>query len=67
MFERKKVGIPAGMPFYYRINRGRKTHCLGDTAYNTLIGASLYGKDWHDTSATFTDYQKDLPNYLKYE
>ena len=65
MFERKKVGIPAGMPFYYRINRGRKTHCLGDTAYNTLIGDTLYNKDWHDTNNTFANYQTALPNYLK--
>ena len=65
MHPRENVGIPAGMPFYYRINRGRKTHCLGDTAYNTLIGNTLYNKDWHDTNNTFANYQTALPNYLK--
>ena len=69
---RGNVGIPAGMPFYYRINRGRKTHCIGDAAYNAIIGDEgkvLYKKNWNSKGAgfTFSDYHNALPNYLKYE
>ena len=67
IFSRADVGIPACMPFYYKINRGRKTHCLGKTAYETLAGTTLYNKDWATASNTFSDYHTALPNYLKYE
>ena len=65
IWPRESAGIPAGMPFYYRINRGRKTHYIGDTAYNALAGTTLYNKDWR--LGIFTDYHDALPNYLKYE
>lgn len=65
MSPRVNAGIPAAMPFYYRINRGRKTHCIGDAAYNALSGDTLYNKDWF--SGSFSDYHAALPNYLKYE
>ena len=69
MRPRADVGIPAAMPFYYRINRGRKTHCIGKSTYNALIGDTLYGKNWHNTGSgyNFSDYHSALPNYLKYE
>ncbi|MGX8716436.1 MAG: hypothetical protein ACSW8C_00415 [bacterium] len=64
---RTNAGIPAGMPFYYRINRGRKTHYIGKKAYEVLSGENLYNKDWFSTSFSFSDYHAALPNYLKYE
>ena len=65
MHTRANAGIPAAMPFYYRISRGRKTHCIGEAAYNAISGTTLYNKDWF--SGTFSDYHAALPNYLKYE
>ena len=62
---RTNAGIPAGMPFYYRINRGRKTHYIGKKAYEVLSGENLYNKDW--ASCSFSNYHVALPNYLKYE
>ena len=67
MHPRQDVGIPAAMPFYYRINRGRKTHCIGESAYDALTGNTLYKKDWALEANTFSDYHDALPNYLKYE
>lgn len=67
MHPRANTKIPAGMPFYYRINRGRKTHCIGNDAYTALAGETLYGKDWTSEKATFSSYHEALPNYLKYE
>ena len=67
MFPRADVGIPAAMPFYYRINRGRKTQCIGERAYVALKGNTLYNKDWSLEANTFSDYHTALPNYLKYE
>ena len=64
---RANVGIPNAMPFYYRINRGRKTHYIGKKAYEVLSGENLYNKDWFSTSFSFSDYHAALPNYLKYE
>ena len=65
MHKREDAGISMGMPFYYRINRGRKTHYLGKGAYDLLSGNKLYGKDWSPNR--FSDYHKTLPNYLQYE
>ena len=56
-----------GMPFYHRINRGRKTQAIGETTYNILAGSTLYTKDWDSTNYTFSNYHSALPNYLKYE
>ena len=69
MHPRVNAGIPVAMPVYYRINRGRKTHCLGDAAYTTLMGDTLYNKDWTTSGAnfTFSKYHDTLPNYLRYE
>ena len=69
MHPREDAGIPMGMPFYYRINRGRKTHYLGNKAYDLLSGDELYGKDWSagTNNTTFSIYHEALPNYLQYE
>ena len=73
IYARNNAGIPAAMPFYYRINRGRKTHCIGDSAYSALNGTTLYTYDliethgWYSDTKGFTDYHDALPNYLKYE
>ena len=66
MCPRKDVGIPAAMPFYYRINRGRKMHYIGKTMYESLK-SEVYEKDWASASKTFNEYWNALPNYLKYE
>lgn len=63
---KRTFGIPAAMPFYYRINRGRKTHCIGSIIYEGLI-SELYNKNWAEEANTFSDYHSALPNYLKYE
>lgn len=74
-----RSSIPAGMPFYHRINRGRKTHSIGDVAYGVLSGETLYKKDWvlqgekvtieeiEANALSLPDYHEALPNYLKYE
>ncbi|MDR2769016.1 MAG: hypothetical protein LBB19_00435 [Puniceicoccales bacterium] len=53
----------ACMPFYHRINRGRKTQTIGDATYNVL--KNIYNKDTTSTSYIMTNYTTDLPNYLK--
>jgi hypothetical protein len=73
----KSSSIPAGMPFYHRINRGRKTHSIGDVAYGVLSGETLYKKNWvvqgagteeiEANALSLPDYHEALPNYLKYE
>lgn len=63
----KTMRTAPGMPFYHRINRGRKTQAIGETTYNVLAGSTLYTKDWDSTSYTFSTYHSALPNYLKYE
>lgn len=62
----KTMRTAPGMPFYHRINRGRKTQAIGETTYGVLVGATLYGKDW-DSNDSFANYHKALPNYLKYK
>ncbi|MDR2396655.1 MAG: hypothetical protein LBD69_02290 [Puniceicoccales bacterium] len=51
------------MPFYHRINRGRKTQTIGDATYNVL--KNIYNAETTDTSYTMTTYTNALPNYLK--
>lgn len=63
----KTMRTAPGMPFYHRINRGRKTQAIGETTYDILAGSTLYTKDWDSTSYTFSTYHSALPNYLKYE
>ena len=63
----KTMRTAPGMPFYHRINRGRKTQAIGETTYDILAGTTLYNKDWDSTSYTFSTYHSALPNYLKYE
>ncbi|MDR0393027.1 MAG: hypothetical protein LBH52_02235 [Puniceicoccales bacterium] len=53
----------ACMPFYHRINRGRKTQTIGDTTYNVL--KDIYNADTTSTSYIMTTYTNALPNYLK--
>ncbi|MDR0647428.1 MAG: hypothetical protein LBF43_03270 [Puniceicoccales bacterium] len=53
----------ACMPFYHRINRGRKTQTIGDATYNVL--KNIYNADTTSTSYTMTTYTNALPNYLK--
>lgn len=65
MYPRANKGIPAAMPFYYRINRGRKTQSIGKSMYNALAGETLYQEDWF--SKSFSDYHDALPNLLRYE
>ena len=64
MHPREDVGIPAAMPFYYRIHHGRKTHCIGQNMYEALRG-KIYVEDWSDKN--FKTYHDALPNFLKYE
>ncbi|MDR0755749.1 MAG: hypothetical protein LBE99_02470 [Puniceicoccales bacterium] len=53
----------ACMPFYHRINRGRKTQTIGDTTYKVF--KNIYDADTTHTSYTITTYTNTLPNYLK--
>ena len=59
--------IPAGMTFYHKVNRGRKTQAIGPTTYSILEGSTLWSKDWSNISNVFSSYHNALPNYLKYE
>ncbi|MDR1254634.1 MAG: hypothetical protein LBJ78_01225 [Puniceicoccales bacterium] len=53
----------ACMPFYHRINRGRKTQTIGDATYNVL--KNIYNADTTSTGYSMTTYTNALPNYLK--
>lgn len=55
-----------GMPFYYKINRGRKTQTIGNINYNALKEIHDF-KDCDVTTYTLSTYHNQLPNYLKYE
>ena len=66
MNKRADVGIPAAMPFYYRINRGRKTHTIGKEMQDSICG-QVYNKDWSKQNFNFSTYHTALPNFLQYE
>ena len=61
--EWSKMRPTANMPFYHKINRGRKTQSIGESAYSVLN--TIYSKDTTATSYTFDSYKNDLPNYLQ--
>jgi len=52
-----------GMPFYNKVNRGRKTQVIGHIAYSILQNIARDIK----VSNSFSTYHNYLPNYLKYE
>ena len=49
------------MPFYHKINRGRKTQAIGNTTYSVL---QTIAKDI-SVSDSLSTYQGRLPNYLR--